>query len=185
MYIKRNLPTFDIVNLDTGETQEGMYIPKEVEKITIGDDSLCYITMSKNLYINHQIKDNILEVNVANGNNIVITKYESADFKQMAKDLKAKSIIKEDNQRAFKSIDCKDGAARFFAMVGNPESKDNYVVYILMEYKNIVYKIKRKYIESQDKLIDYDEEIDGKLSFKEKYFDSSEASTSIINNMKK
>lgn len=70
-------------------------------------------------------------------------------------------------------------------MVGNPESKDNYVVYILMEYKNIVYKIKRKYIESQDKLIDYDEEIDGKLSFKEKYFDSSEASTSIINNMKK
>lgn len=92
MYIKRNLPTFDIVNLDTGETQEGMYIPKEVEKITIGDDSLCYITMSKNLYINHQIKDNILEVNVANGNNIVITKYESADFKQMAKDLKAKVL---------------------------------------------------------------------------------------------
>lgn len=55
-------------------------------------------------------------------------------------------------------------------MVGNPESKDNYVVYILMEYKNIVYEIKRRYKESQDKLIDYDEEIDGKLSFEEKIY---------------
>lgn len=185
-YIKEQLPAVDIVDLDTGKTQKGE-TPKEekiIKKIKIGDEKLCYIELAKNLYISHNIKDNVLELNVSNGNHIFITKYTNVDFKQMAKKLKSESRTVENGEKAFKKAELDDGATRFWGMVDDPKVSDTDVLYFLMEYQNIVYEIKRTYKKEDDQYIDYDEEIDGKLEIDEKYFDALEASMSIIKNIK-
>ena len=166
-YIKEQLPAVDIVDLDTGKTQKGE-TPKEekiIKKIKIGDEKLCYIELAKNLYISHNIKDNVLELNVSNGNHIFITKYTNVDFKQMAKKLKSESRTVENGEKAFKKAELDDGATRFWGMVDDPKVSDTDVLYFLMEYQNIVYEIKSTYKKEDDQYIDYDEEIES-INFK-------------------
>lgn len=186
--IVQALPMLDIKDLDDGTTISGEKndedpIFKPVEKIKIGNEEVCYISVAQNLYIIHNIKDNVLELKLANGNHIVIRKYTNVDFKQMAKKLKSESIIGATGEKAFKKAELDDGATRFWGMLDNPNNPERSIMCVLVEYQNSVYEIKEIYEKNDDKYIDYDEEIDGKLKYDERFFGALNASISIIENI--
>ncbi len=142
----------------------------------IGDDNVGYVEFQKELYINHTIKENQLEFNLSNGYHFIIIKYrDNTNFREMAKKLKSNSRVTEEGKPAFFKPKLDNDVNGF---IGNMEDGTWQAI---MDYKGVIYDIQAKYIKEQDKYIDYDEDIDGKLGFST-FYNIPNAMFSIIEN---